>query len=177
MATLGCGGQIRRGHCYETNRRPIRVSLTDDSTNFISSPTSLTPCRQSGARASVINSYSSTPQAVHIRAGVHVHAAQVGLLRAHVRGRADEHFESGEKCSIGQPLVGCRFCYSKIDYYRQSKAVFIGGYQDVGRLDVPVNDSLLVSVLNRPTNRKGTKDVRRPRVALWSQVIYYRSNP
>ena len=96
----------------------------------------------------VSSSYSSTPEGVHVGSGVHVQPAQLGLLRAHVQRRADHLRRSRvytvlsvscwpialatpKSITLGTGLPSCT-----VD-------------QDVGRLQVAVDDALLVGVLDR----------------------------
>jgi hypothetical protein len=75
-----------------------------------------------------------------------IQAAQPGLLRTHVSGRADELFERGEKRLIREPLVGGGFRNAKVNHLGHRHAVVIRD-QDVGRLDVAVDDAFLMRVL------------------------------
>jgi hypothetical protein len=64
----------------------------------------------------------------------------------------NEHRECGEECFVGQLLVGRCFGNSKIDHHGQRRAFQRLRHEDIGRLYVAMNDSLLVRVLNGLAN-------------------------
>ncbi len=72
---------------------------------------------------------------------------QLRLLGAHVLGRADHLAELGEQRLLGQPLAD-RLGDAEVDDLGNG-AVVVQRDQHVGRLDVAMDDSLLVGVLNR----------------------------
>ena len=89
-------------------------------------------------------------QRVNIAARVDVQPAHFRLLRAHVRRRADELLECREQRLVGQsPLRGLGD--SEINHLRHRHAV-VQRYQDVRWLDVAMDDSLLMRVLDRVAN-------------------------
>ena len=90
-------------------------------------------------------------QAVNVAARVNVQPAHLRLLRTHVGGRADELLEGGEERLVGQvwPCVALAM----------PKSITLGtgtpsciGDQDVRRLDVAMDDALLVRVLDGLAN-------------------------
>ncbi len=85
-------------------------------------------------------------QGVDISAGVDVQRRWVGLFRRHVGRRADDRPGIGEAL-VGQPLFR-RLGHSEIDHFWRRSAVDLG-HQHVARLEVAVNDPLLVRVLHR----------------------------
>ena len=72
--------------------------------------------------------------------------AELGLLRAHVLRRADQLAVLGEERLLGQPLLG-RLGDAEVDDLGHRLAV-VQRDQDVGRLEVAVDDPLLVGVLD-----------------------------
>jgi hypothetical protein len=91
------------------------------------------------------------PEGVDVGARVHVQLAHFGLLRAHVGGRADHLREIREERFIGEPLVG-GLRDSEVDDHRPGHTV-IESDENVRRLEVAMNDPLLVRVLDRLANQ------------------------
>jgi hypothetical protein len=75
----------------------------------------------------------------------------LGLLRTHVGWRADELFERGEERLVGQVLVGRRLGDAEVDDLGHCHGIMQGD-QDVRGLDVAVDDSLLMRVLDGLAN-------------------------
>ena len=90
-------------------------------------------------------------QRVDVAAGVDVEVVQLRLLGAHVLQRADHRAELGEQRLLGQLLAG-RLGHAEVDHLRHRLAV-VQGDQHVGRLEVAVDDPLLVGVLDRLADR------------------------
>ena len=86
-------------------------------------------------------------QAVDVCARVDVQTAHLRLLRAHVGRRANELLEAGEHCLIRELNVGGRFGDAEIDHLGDRHAI-MQCHQDVGGLDVTVNDPFLMGVLH-----------------------------
>ena len=82
---------------------------------------------------------------VDVAAGVDVVAGGAGLLRAHVARRAQHHADPGEHRFRVQALRDS-FGYAEVDDAGHGLAVDFGD-QDVGGLEVTVDDGFLVSVL------------------------------
>ena len=82
----------------------------------------------------------STPRALDLR-----------LLRAHVFQRADHRAVLREQGPLGQLLLG-RLGHAEVDHLGNRLAV-VERDHDVGRLDVAVDDALLVGVLDRLADR------------------------
>ena len=78
---------------------------------------------------------------------VDVERAHLGLLGAHVFERADHRAELGEHRLFGQPLVD-RLGDAEVDHLGHGLAV-VERHQHVRRLDVAVDDPLLMGVLDR----------------------------
>src|SRR5262249_48385923 len=85
--------------------------------------------------------------AVDVATGVNVQPAEFGLLGAHVGRRADELLDSRVERLVRQTLVGRGFGNPEVYYLRHRDAVLIGD-QNVRRLDVAMNDPLLMRVLD-----------------------------
>ena len=83
---------------------------------------------------------------VDVRACVDVLRGHLRLFRAHVLGRPDELALLGEDGLLRQSLVEC-LGHTEVDDL-WNHPVFLGRDKDVGGLDVPVNDPLLVGVLD-----------------------------
>ena len=90
-------------------------------------------------------------QRVDVAAGVDVELVDLGLLGRHVFQRTDDRPEAGDQRLVGQLLPG-RLGHAKVDNLRHRLAV-IEGDQHVGRLQVAVDDALLMRVLHRLTDR------------------------
>ena len=90
-------------------------------------------------------------QGVDVGGRVDVEAARVGLFRAHVLGRADEHAVPREDGLLGQPLVR-RLRNPEVDDLRDRAAV-LDGHEHVRRLEVAMDDALLVGVLDGLADR------------------------
>ena len=89
-------------------------------------------------------------QGIDVAAGVDVQLVELGLLGAHVLDRADHRADFGEHRLLGQPLLRC-LGHPKVDDLRHG-AVVVLGHQHVGGLEIAVNDSLLMGVLDRVTD-------------------------
>jgi hypothetical protein len=85
-------------------------------------------------------------QRVHVRPRVDVERAQLRLLGAHVLERADDRAHRGVHRPLGEPLVQ-RLGHAEVDDLRHGLRVLHGDHH-VGRLDVAVDDPLLVRVLD-----------------------------
>ncbi len=85
-------------------------------------------------------------QRIHIRAGVNVALVAVGLLRAHVVGRAHHPSHFGEHRDLGKPLP---YGLGQPEVDDLGYGLFIHLFdQDIGWLQVAVDDGLLMGVLN-----------------------------
>ena len=73
-------------------------------------------------------------------------AALPGLLRRHVQRRAHELREAGEQRLLRQLLPQC-LGHAEVDHLHHRRRV-VHRHQHVGRLDVAVDDPLLVRVLD-----------------------------
>src|SRR5262249_31336949 len=89
-------------------------------------------------------------QRVNVAPRVDVLVVGLRLLGRHVFRRADDGTEAGEQRGVGEPLPG-GLGHAEVDYFHNRLAVEQGD-QDVARLEVAVNDALLVGVLHRPAH-------------------------
>ena len=90
-------------------------------------------------------------QRVDVAAGIDAQGAHLRLLRAHVFQRADHGAVLREQRPLGQLLLG-RLGHAEVDHLGDRLAV-VERDHDVGRLDVAVDDPLLVGVLDRLADR------------------------
>lgn len=63
-----------------------------------------------------------------------------------------EHFEGCEQSFVGQLLVCCRFCDPEVNHDGQRLTFQCPGDKNIRRLDIAMDDSFLVRVLNCMTN-------------------------
>ena len=87
---------------------------------------------------------------IDVAASVDVETAHLRLLRAGVGRRADERLEFGEESFLGEPLLG-RLGDAEVDHLGHRHAV-VQRDEDVRRLDVAVDDALLMRVLDGVTD-------------------------
>ena len=73
-------------------------------------------------------------QAVEVAPSVNIQGAHLGLFRTHVGGRADELFEGGEKCVIGQFLCVALAMPKSMTFGTGTPSFMVT--KDVGRLDI-----------------------------------------
>src|SRR5262249_48822467 len=88
---------------------------------------------------------------VDIGARIDILCFEIGLLGAHILGRSHEHAKVGELRRIRQWLTH-RLGDTEIDYLGHRIAVPLDD-ENVRWLDVAVNDTLLMRMLNRLANR------------------------
>ena len=109
-------------------------------------------------------------QRIDVAAGIDIGVAERRLLGAHVLGRPDQLAVLGKVRLLGQPLLGC-LGDAKVDDLGDRFAIQLGD-QHVGRLEVPVDDPLLMGMLDR------TADVDEdPQTLAWSSARSGRSIP
>ena len=91
------------------------------------------------------------------------------LLGRHVQRRADHLGEAGEQRLVGQ-LLPDRLGHAEVDHLRPPASPSCSVDQDVGRLEVAVDDPLLVRVLHRLADRRRTAPAAAAAVSwFWSQ--------
>ena len=121
-----------------------RLGLADDPLHLrVAGLAQRVPGEGRHARQQLVEQHA---QRVDVRPRVDVQAAHLGLLGAHVLRRADHLGVAGEERLLGEPLVG-GLGDAEVDDLGHGLAV-VQRDQDVGRLDVAVDDSLLVGVLD-----------------------------
>ena len=91
------------------------------------------------------------PQRVQIGPGVDVDGIEGRLLRGHVQRCADHGTEAGEECVFRELHPAGGLGQSEVDHARHGLAV-VRFDQDIGRLQVAVDDALLMGVLHRRAN-------------------------
>jgi hypothetical protein len=89
-------------------------------------------------------------QGVDVGPGIHIQLRHLGLLGTHVLRRSDHLPHPGHECPIGE-LTAQGLGDAEVDDLHH-RLVFLYRYQDVGRLQVPVDDALLMGVLNGVTH-------------------------
>ena len=90
------------------------------------------------------------PQGVDVAPSVDVFAVGSSLFGTHVRRRAHELVKASENGPLGEPLRG-GLGDAEINHLRH-RPIVLHAYEHVGRLQVTVNDALLVRVLHRLTH-------------------------
>ena len=131
------GGGFRRLHFPNTPAHLVESRLRQ-----------LLRCEGRPARQQLVEQH---PERIDVAAGVDVEAAQLRLLRAHVRRRADELLERREHRLVGEPALR-RLRDAEIDHLGHRLAI-LESNEDVRGLDVTVDDPLLVGVLEGVADR------------------------
>ena len=148
VAAAGNRGRFFHSHRAEAGGRPGRFSLADNPAHFVQSGADeilLLEGRFAGDQ--LVEKHA---QAIDVASQVDFQAAHFGLFGAHVGGGTEELLERGEKGLIGQASLG-GFGDSEIDDLGDRDAV-MKCHEDIGRFNVPVNNSLLMRVLNGAAN-------------------------
>src|SRR5664280_1478608 len=148
LAMSGRGRPFRIEHRAQPRGRFRRLNFQDRAAHFIQ-PGLKQFLRIEGsfAREQFVKQYS---QAVNVAARVNVQARHHRLLGAHVGRCADELLERGEEGVIGQPSLR-GLGDAEINHLGHGHAV-VDGDEDVRGLDVAMDDSLLVRVLDDLAN-------------------------
>ena len=142
-------GELSRRHfkigsLTQPGRRPHGFPFPDDLAHLIQS--GLQQLLRVEGRAARQQLVEQHPQAVDVAARVDVQPAHLRLLRTHVGRRPDELLELRIDRLLGQLLLR-RLGNAEVDHLRHRHPV-VQRHQDVRGLDVPVDDPLLVRVLN-----------------------------
>ena len=146
------GGQRRQAvGRAQPGARPRRLLLPDHPQHLQQRRPPPARFRSNGV-VPVSSSYSSTPEGVDVAPGVDVQLVAArpapGLMYSGVPTTAPNPVNS---VLLGQRLAG-RLGHPEVDHLRHRPAV-VQGDQDVGRLEVAVDDPLLVGVLDRLADR------------------------
>ena len=124
--------------------RLLRLLLLDQPQNLSeSSLFDLLPTQRRAARQQFIQEHT---QRINVAAGIDAQRAHLGLLGAHVFQRADHRAVLREQGPFRQLLLG-RLGHAEVDYLGDRLAVVQCDHH-VGRLDVAMDDSFLMSVLD-----------------------------
>ncbi len=145
------------GRVRQANARPGRLLFLDAKQDVRRQPVFPFPLVWGRSGQQLVQQHS---QGVHVGPGVDVVAVRVRLLRAHVVRGPDDDADLGEECALGRPASG-RLRQTEIDDLGYRRSV-VNRHEDVGRFQVPVDDSLLVGVLN-PTADLGEQFQSVPR--------------
>ena len=140
-------GRHRRGlraKRAQPRTRPGRLLLPDDPPHLVV-PDRLEPLLVERGRAGqqFVEEYA---ERVDVRASVHVEVTHPGLLGRHVQRRTDHLRDAGEQRLLRQHLPQ-RLGHAEVDHLDDRGRV-VPRDQDVTRLDVAVDDPLLVGVLD-----------------------------
>ena len=148
---LALGRDRRQGvpRVAQPRARPGRLLLPDQAED-LGERGLLDPlaAQRRAAREQLVQEHA---QRVDVAAGVDAQGAHLRLLRAHVFQRADQGAVLREQRPLGQLLLG-RLGHAEVDHLGHRLAV-VERDHDVGRLDVAVDDPLLVGVLDRLADR------------------------
>ena len=138
---------------------PIEVSFRDSDgasssrmIRSISAKPALRSVAVSNGTAPISNSYKSTPSEYTSERLIDVSGHRVGLLRAGVLRRPDDLAELREQRVLYGPLVG-GLRDAEIDHLGNRRAVLFR-HQHIRRLQVAVDHTLLVRMLDRTADRE-----------------------
>ena len=126
--------------------RPRRIFLPNRLAHGINARgRQLVRVERRAARQQLVKQHA---QAVDVAARINVQPAHLGLLRRHVGRRADELLELRVNSLVRQGLARGGLGDAEVNYFGHRHAI-VQRDEDVRRLDVAVDDPLLVRVLNR----------------------------
>ena len=143
------GGDVRQGFGRAQLRaRPRRIDLPHHPQHLQDRP----PLELLGVdrRRTGEQLVEHHAEGIDIGPRVDVHRRRVGLLGRHVRRRAHDRPDVGQ-AHVGQLHLG-RLGHAEVDHLRRRPAVHLR-HQHVARLQVAVDDPLLVGVLHRLADR------------------------
>ncbi len=90
-------------------------------------------------------------QGVDVAARVHIQPGELGLFGTHVERCADHLREFGEQRPLGELLID-RLGHAEVNHLGNGRHV-VQFHQDVGGLEIAMDDALLVGVLHGPADR------------------------
>jgi hypothetical protein len=141
-AACGVRGGLRVGRAHP-RARTRRLVLADSTEDLLEAPApQLLRLERQHADEQLVHEHA---QGVDVGARVDLVARELCLLGAHVLRRPDQLAVLGEERALGETL-GRRLGDAEVDDLRH-RPVVPHGHQDVARLDVAVDDGLLVGVL------------------------------
>ena len=143
----------------QTGRRRGRVLLAEDAHHLDERGRSQTVRLEGGCpREQLVQQHA---EGVDVAPPVHLEAAHLGLLGAHVGRRADELAVLREERPLGQPMAR-RLGDAEVDHLRDGHAVMKRDHH-VGGLQVAVDDALRVRVVHGPAHvREELQPLARP---------------
>ena len=143
------------------NRRPLvsrdraeaqrglgRLNLADDPTHFL--VTSRDQRLGIEGRTSGQQFIQENAQCINVTASIDVQSTQRRLFRAHVNRGSDELFKPGENCFVGETDLG-GFGDAEINHLGHGLDT-VERDQNIGGLDIAVDDPLLVRVMDGGTD-------------------------
>src|SRR5262249_51499804 len=126
-----------------------RLALTDDPAHGIQSRRKqFSRIKRRLAGQQFVEQHSKR---IDVTARVNVQCVHLCLLRTHVSGRANELLERGKEGLLGQALATGGFGNSKVNHLWFRYAI-PSGDEDIGRLEITMDDSFLMRVLNSLTD-------------------------
>ena len=170
LSLAECGRGSSRLRRADPRARRRRVFLANHPENLIHrGPFQPARFNRGRPRQELIEYYS---QGINIGARVDVDGVEAGLFGGHVQRRAQHVTESGEQRVLAQLHAGGRFRHAEVDHLGHRLAV-VAFHEDVRRLQVAVDDPLLVRVLNRRADEleqvEAVADAEPVRVAVFGE--------
>ena len=154
----GDGDEFAGEHGAQPRGRARRFLFTDDPAHGVHAGARKFPgVERSFAREQFVEQHA---ERIDVAARVNVQPAHLGLLGTHVGRRADELPEGGEHGFVREPLIRRGLGNTEVNHLGHGQTV-VPRDENVRRLDVAVNDSFLMRVLD------GLADLDKQREALF----------
>ncbi len=145
----GRGDAQQRSGRLDTGRRRRRFVVANQPQHLVQGrPLQRLPRDRRRAGQQLVEDHA---QGVDVGPGVDVQRVEGRLLRRHVQRRAGDAAKGGEQALLGQPHPAGGLGQAEVDHLGH-RAVVVRLDQDVGGLQVAVDDPLLVRVLHGPTD-------------------------